>query len=77
MTVNYYSYKELEAAALADASEENLAALGEWFERFGSMFSNGECYKVNADHDLYPVYEDHFDEDGEFDYAEIVGWELR
>ena len=77
MTVNYYSYKDLEAAALADASEENLAALGEWFERFGSDFFNGECYTVNADCNLYPIYEDHFDEDGELDHADIIGWELR
>ena len=32
MTINYYSYEELKAAVIANASEENVNALDEWLE---------------------------------------------
>lgn len=66
-------YQELEAAALsADATESDINKLGEWFERFGESFWNGEFYDVDDVHQLRPVYEE--DADGDF---RRIGWELK
>lgn len=71
--IREYNYKELEAAALNTRSEEDIAALAEWFETYsGYKFWNGECHKVNDRYSLYPVYDQ--TEDDEFI---ITGWELR
>lgn len=73
-----YNYEELEQKALAPAAtQEDINALGEWFSLYGSTFWNGECYTIDADHALWPVYEEHFDENGEFDYADIIGYEIH
>ena len=71
MTINYYSYEELKAAVIADASESNVNALGEWFSSYGSDYWNGEYYDAD-DLRVFPVLRE-VDED-EF---EIVGYELR
>ena len=57
MKANYYCYEELKAKALsADATAEDLINLGEWFERFGSSYWNGEYYEVDSTHKLYPIW---------------------
>lgn len=66
-------YHDLEKAALsADATQEDISRLGEWFERYGSAFWNGEFYDVDGVHRLIPVGRE--DEDGDFHRE---GWELK
>lgn len=72
INVNEYNYKELEAAATKfGATQEEIDALGEWFERFGRSYWNGESYTVNEKEGLhlYPMHK----QVGE-DEFEIVGW---
>lgn len=70
--VNEYNYEELEAAATKfGATQEEIDALGEWFERFGRRYWNGECYEVSEKEGLY-LYPMH-KQVGE-DEFEIVGW---
>lgn len=65
-----YDYKELCEKALAfNATQEDINALGEWFERYGRSGWNGECWTVDAYHDLYPIHK----EVGYDDY-EVVGY---
>ena len=71
MTINYYAYEDLKAAVIADASEANVNALGEWFSCYGNNYWNGEYYDAD-DFRLYPVYTE-VNED-EF---ELVGYEIR
>lgn len=66
-------YKELEQAALsADATQEDINALGKWFELYGETYWNGEYYTVNDNTRIVPI--DIEDEDGDFHRE---GWELR
>ena len=66
-------YSELEKAALSpDASPEDVARLGVWFERFGAEYWNGEFYDVDGVHQLRSV--DVEDDDGDF---HRIGWDLR
>lgn len=70
--MSYYDYQELTAAAMADnAPQGAIDALGEWFDRHGTMYWNGECYTVDDKNNisLYPVYR----ELGE-DEFELVGY---
>lgn len=65
-----YNYKELCEKALAfDATQDDINALGEWFDRYGMDDWNGECFHVDAYHDLYPIHK----EVGYDDY-EVVGY---
>lgn len=65
-----YNYKEIcEKALASDATQEDINALGEWFERYGRSGWNGECWTVDAYHDLYPIHK----EVGYDDY-EVVGY---
>lgn len=66
-------YQELEKAALsADATQEDINALGKWFELYGESYWNGEFYDVDGAHQIRPI--DIEDEDGDFHRE---GWELR
>lgn len=68
-----YEYEELKNKALsADATQEDVNALGEWFECFGGRYWNGECYSVENGIHLYRI-EEEVDEDE----WEIKGYELR
>ena len=69
MSVTYYSYQELAEAALYDPTPDNLNALGEWFERYGSTFWNGEFFIIDEDHRLFRIWDD--------DHENIIGYELR
>lgn len=71
MDINYYAYEDLKAAVIADSSEENVNALGEWFSNYGNDYWNGEYYDAD-DFRLCPVYTE-VNED-EF---ELTGYEIR
>lgn len=46
--MNEYAYEELVAAATkSDATQEEINALGEWFERYGMCYWNGTCWVVD------------------------------
>ena len=67
-------YEELLAAAFADdATQDDINALGEWFEANGLRYWNGEDYNIDGYHSIRPVYE--WDE--ETDTGEIVRYEIR
>lgn len=70
--VNYYSYKTLIAKCRKNASKANVNALGEWFDRYGQTYWNGEYYSCGLGN-LYPIYE----EDIENEQLKVVGYELR
>lgn len=68
-----YDYQELINAYKANRTEENLKALAEWFEAYGTEYWNGEFYNVEElDSRLYPIYEEVAE-----DEHELKGWELR
>ena len=70
---NYYDYKDLRSAATKPgATQEDVNALGEWFEMNGSRYWNGECYDAGDGYDLFPIYREINEDD-----CEIVGYELR
>lgn len=67
------NYEELKNAALApDATQDDINALGEWFERYGDRYWNGEYFDVNGEH-LYRIYS--YDE--ECDQYDVVGYEFN
>lgn len=68
-----YDYEELKNKALAaDATQDDINALGECLEQYGDRYWNGEYFSIEGGIRLYPIYHE-FDED-EF---EIIGYELR
>lgn len=71
--MDVYDYKALVQKALAfDATQEDINALGDWFDQYGGWGRdnwNGECYHVDRDHDLYPIHR----EVGYEEY-EVVGY---
>lgn len=69
--MDYYSYKDLRAAVEAAPTQENVNALGEWFNAYGMCYWNGEFFNADGIY-IYPVYKE-IDED-EF---EFIGYELR
>lgn len=73
-----YDYKELCEKALAfNATQEDINALGEWFERYGMSYWNGECFHVDADHDLYPIHKEVGYEEFETVGYTFSSWEDR
>ena len=71
----YYDYEELKRKA-EGGNQDDINALGEWFEQHGERYWNGEFYDVEGEC-LYPIYEEELDEDGEPIQANIVGYEFR
>lgn len=68
-----YDYEELKNKALsADATPEDVNALGKWFEQYGDRYWNGEYFGIEGGICLYRV-EKEVDEDE----WEIVGYELK
>lgn len=60
-------YEELRSAAIADdATQEDINALGAWFESNGSTYWNGEYYDADDGIRLYPI-----------DCGETIGYEIR
>lgn len=51
--MNEYAYQELAAAAMKiDATQEEINALGEWFEHYGMSYWNGNCWTVDEKKDI-------------------------
>lgn len=68
-----YDFPELAERALRfNATQEDINALAEWLDRYDRRSWNGERYKIDADHDLYPIYEEVAP-----DEWEIIGYEIR
>lgn len=70
---NRYEYENIRNAAIAaGATQEDITALGEWFELYGMEHWNGEYF----DADGYKVYRiEEYDEDN--DVYSIVGYEIQ
>lgn len=76
--MGYYDYEELKEKALQpQASPNDINALGEWFGQHGTQYWNGEFFDVDNQHRLFPVLDEHYDEDGELIDADIIGYEFR
>lgn len=70
--VTEYRYSELKNAAVAfGANKKAIDELGEWFQRFGTNYWNGEYFDA-GEFRLYPVYKE--EENGDFTLA---GFEIR
>lgn len=72
--ISYYDYKDLLAAVEENGTPESLAALGEWFQRYGDVYWNGECWDIDGIRGLYPIYKL---VDEECEDWEIIGCEIR
>lgn len=74
--MNRYDYEELKEKVLsAEATQEDINNLGEWFEQYGDRYWNGEYYSVD-DNRLYPIYRRIDDDELEEQY-EIVKYEIK
>ena len=70
---NRYAYEELKEAALAPgATQEDLAALSDWFYSYDMRDWNGEYFEIDATHRLYPI---HGEEDSDGNIP-IIAWEI-
>ena len=78
MDLLYYSYEDLVKAYDENHSKENLDALVEWFERYGSEYWSGEYYEIDSSRRLYPIYnwDEHTQEEID-DGLAPDGWEIR
>ena len=77
MEIIEYRYNDYMKAATENPTVENLARLGEWFEKYGQRFWNGECYLLENGHRLRPIQKPiDFYEDGEPAQWAITGWEI-
>lgn len=72
--ISYYEYKDLLVAVEENETPEALEALGEWFQRYGNMYWNGECWDIDGNRGLYPIYKL---VDEECEDWEIIGYEIR
>ena len=76
--ITEYSYKDLlEKATAANSTVEDRLNLLEWFEQYDYNDWNGECFKIDRNRDLYPVYKHEYDEDGEILQSTVVDAEIR
>lgn len=72
--VNYYAYEDLAIRYYETRADADLKKLAEWYDNYGRMYWNGECYDAAELGHLYPVYSETENEDGDY---EIIGWEMR
>lgn len=71
---NRYAYDTLRAAAIAPgATQEDINALGDWFDQYGTGYWNGKYYDADYGLRVYPVY----DWDEENDVGILKGYEIR
>lgn len=62
-----YQYDGLKAAALAPgATQEDINALGEWFQQYGMACWNGEYFTIDECTEIVPIYSHEEDEHGSF-----------
>lgn len=75
---NEYSYNEVREAALSKtATAEDRIALYEWMENYAMREWNGEYFDIDNGLQLFPVYEEKLDEDGEIEELILVDAEIR
>ena len=74
MNYSVYEYNALLVAVEENETPEALEALGEWFQRYGDMYWNGECWDIDGSRGLYPIYKI---ADEECEGFELVGYEIR
>lgn len=68
-----YDYEELRDKALSTtATQEDVNALGKWFEHYGNDYWNGEYWEIDSNNSLYPIYREVSE-----DEFEIVGYEIK
>ena len=68
-----YEYEAIRAAAIAPgATQGEIDRLGEWFDRYGSMYWNGEYYDADG-YRVFPVIE----WDDESDTGNTVGYVIK
>ena len=48
MNYSVYEYNALLVAVEENETPEALEALGEWFQRYGDMYWNGECWDIDG-----------------------------
>lgn len=57
--MGYYDYKELrEKAVRFGAQQEDIDALGKWFDKYGIDYWNGDYFDADDNYHLYPIYEE-------------------
>ena len=74
MNYSVYEYNALLVAVEENKTPEALEALGEWFQRYGEAYWNGECWDIDGNRGLYPIYKL---VDEECEDWEIIGYEIR
>lgn len=71
-----YDFKELRENALNTRSQDDIDALGEWFDHYGKMCWNGEVYDADGFY-IKPVYTPiAFEDSGEPCDWDVVGYDL-
>lgn len=77
--VNYYDYEELKNKALEKRDKQSIMDLYNWFSRYGNDFYNGECYSIDKELNLYPIWSGvgEPDEDGDYEEYEVISAEIR
>lgn len=72
-----YDYQELRAKAMETRDQKDIDALGEWMERFGMDYWNGEVFDIDEGYSLRPVQKAvDFDDEGEPIQWETVCYKL-
>lgn len=72
-----YDYKELREKAIAkNATKQDRLNLYNWFNLYGNQFWNGECYDVDG-YEMFPIYNEIKDEDGDLIELEVIDVEIR
>ena len=71
--VGEYSYADLLSAVENDPSPENVNALGEWFDRYGQTYWNGEAYIIDERRCIVPIYQP----SEQYDGCDIIGYKLE
>lgn len=68
-----YDYEVLKNKATDfNATQEDINALGEWFENYGMDFWNGEYFDADDGKRLFPIYK----EAAEDEYV-LIGYEFK
>ena len=67
---DYYDFSDLYKKAIApDATQEDIDKLGYWMSRHGRDSWNGEYYRVDSAHELYPIYKEI-----DYDDYDLIGY---
>lgn len=70
-----YQYETLKAAALApNATQDDINALGEWFQQYGMYYWNGESFEIDETTSIFPICAHEEDEYGCFP---LLRYEIR